>query len=333
MNASDKINQIAKIRRSQDTKERIAHGYGLGEDVKANKLQYCGSWLYLREFLNTGESKVINALLCKLSHLCEVCAVRRQAKQFAATVPKVQSVMSENPDLFPILITRTIKSGPDLQRQADHFRTSRAKMLAAIRRTKSSKTRNAREWEMAKVLGQVRSFEVKRAKNHPDHWHFHEHIFALVSEYLDQEKLASEWLDVTGDSFIVDVRKVHAKNEDSDPIVSGLLEVIKYSLKFAGLSAADAWHAHEILSGSRMTECLGLLRGILVGALESDFPLEDESGPWRDFIARWIESKNGFALETVEDFGASLTADCSYNKRAKIANAPAAAVEHLRDTA
>lgn len=317
MNASDKLNQIAKIRRSQDTKDRVAHGYGLGETVKANKLEYCGSWLYLREFLNTGESKVINALLCKLSHLCEVCAVRRQAKQFAATVPKVQSVMAAHPDLFPILITRTIKSGPDLRAQADHFRGSRSKMLAAIRRTKSGKGGNVRQWEMGKVLGQVRSFEVKRAKNHPDHWHFHEHIFALVSEYLDQEKLASEWLDVTGDSFIVDVRKVHAKNEDADPIVSGLLEVIKYSLKFAGLTSGDAWHAHEVLSGSRMTECLGLLRGILTGSLESDFPLEDETGPYRDFIARWIESKNGFSVETVEEFGASLTANCSYNKHTK----------------
>lgn len=325
MNASDKLNQIAKIRRSQDTKERISHGYALGEcsadlppqerekiikiQVKANKLRFCGSWIHLREFLKTGEAKVMHALLCKLPFLCEICAVRRQAKTFAAVIQKVQKVMAENPHLIPVMITRTIKSGPDLHRQADHFRTSRSKMLRTIARVRSSKSNNTRQYEMAKVVGQVRSFEVKRAKGNADHWHFHEHIFALVPVWIDVEKLAAEWLEVTGDSFIVDVRAIHAKegDESADPVGSALSEVLKYPLKFEGLSPADAWHAHFVLSGSRMTDCLGLLRGVKIGEIDTDDPLEDETGPYRDFIARWIEGRQSFALETVEEFGSSLT--------------------------
>jgi len=325
MNASDKLNQIAKIRRSQDTKERISHGYALGEcspdlptqvrekiikvQVKANKLRFCGSWIHLREFLKTGEAKVMHALLCKLPFLCEICAVRRQAKTFAAVIVKVQKVMAENPHLIPVMITRTIKSGPDLQRQANHFRNSRTKMLRAVNRGRSAKCRNKNTLEFCKVVAQVRSFEVKRAKGNGDHWHFHEHIFALVSDWIDVEKLSAEWLEVTGDSFIVDVRAIHAKegDESADPVGSALSEVLKYPLKFEGLTPADAWHAHFVLSGSRMTDCLGLLRGVQVGEIATDDPLEDETGPYRDFIARWIEGRQCFALETVEEFGASLT--------------------------
>lgn len=325
MSVSDKLNQIAKIRRSQATKERVSYGYAMAEApddvpraerdrlrkiaIKANKLRFCGSWVHLREFLNTGEGKILNANLCKLPFLCEVCAVRRQAKQFAASITKVQKVMAEHPDLIPVMITRTIKSGPDLQRQADHFRSSRAKMCVAVRRTKSAKSRNTRQLEMGKVLGQIRSFEVKRSAGDANHWNFHEHLFGLLSCYIVQDKMSDEWFEVTGDSFIVDVRKIHAKegDENADPVGSALAEVLKYPLKFAGLTPADAWHAHNVLSGSRMTDCLGLLRGVQTGELETDEPLEDETGPYRDFIARWIESREAFALDTVEEFGASLT--------------------------
>lgn len=325
MSVSDKLNQIAKIRRSQATKDRVSFGYALAEgaadlpredrdklrkiSIKANKLRFCGSWIHLREFINTGEAKILNALLCKLPFLCEVCAVRRQAKQFAATLPKVQHVMASRPDLIPIMITRTIKSGPDLLFQADHFRKSREKMRKNVDRFKSAKCRNNRRPELAKVLGQVRSFEVKRPKGNADHWHFHEHAFCLVADWIDQEKLAEQWWEVTGDSFIVDVRRIHAKegDESADPVGSALVEVLKYPLKFEGLSPADAWHVHQVLGGSRMTDCLGLLRGIKAGELETDDPLEDETGPYRDFLARWIESRQGFALETVEEFGQSLT--------------------------
>lgn len=325
MSVSDKLNQIAKIRRSQAAKDRVSFGYALAEGaadlpkeerdnlrkiaIKANKLRFCGSWIHLREFINTGEAKILNALLCKLPFLCEVCAVRRQAKQFAASIVKVEHVTSQRPDLIPAMITRTIKSGPDLKRQADHFRTSRDKMRVAVNRSRSAKCRNKRQLEMGKVAGQIRSYEVKRAAGDKSHWHFHEHIFGLLSDYIDRDKLAEEWREVTGDSFIVDVRRIRAKegDESADPVGSALAEVLKYPLKFEGLSPADAWHAHFVLGGSRMTDCLGLLRGIKTGELETDDPLEDETGPYRDFIAHWVESRESFTLSTVEEFGQGLT--------------------------
>lgn len=332
MSASDKLNQIAKIKRSQATKERVAFGHALASAewetrderdalisiaIKANKLRACASVVWLREFLSTGQSKMTNALLCKLPFLCEVCAVRRQAKLFAAAVPKVDFVMREDPGLVPVMITRTIKSGPDLRRQADHFRSSREKMRKAVNRSKSSKSNNKRHWEMGKVLGQIRAFEVKKAKGNEDHWHFHEHIFGLIHEWIDVEKLSAEWREVTGDSFVVHVQKCEAKPgvEGSTPANSGLVEVIKYPLKFAGLRACDAWHAYSVLSGSRMAECLGLLRGVKVGHLEEDEPLEDESGPYVDFVCHWLESRESYRISTVAAYGEAMTKGNPYAAR------------------
>ena len=90
--------------------------------------------MYLREWAETGESKIMNALLCKLPFLCEVCAVRRQAKMFAASVPKVKHVMKEDPTLRPFMITFGVKTGPDLDHQFEHFTTSRKKYMEAVRR-------------------------------------------------------------------------------------------------------------------------------------------------------------------------------------------------------
>ena len=39
-------------------------------------------------------------------------------------------------------------------------------------------------------------------------WHPHIHIFALLTDWIDQEELAETWHEITYDSYIVDVRRV-----------------------------------------------------------------------------------------------------------------------------
>ena len=47
-------------------------------------------------------------------------------------------------------------------------------------------------------------------------WHPHIHIFALLTDWIDQEELAETWHDITLDSYIVDVRRVKKqKNTDT----------------------------------------------------------------------------------------------------------------------
>jgi len=78
--------------------------------------------------------------------------------------------------------------------------------------------------------------------------------------------LSTDWHDITGDSFVVDVRPL------SDP-VDGFLEVCKYALKFSDLSPSDLFHAYKILSGVRLIDSHGLMRGVQIPDDLRDEPL------------------------------------------------------------
>ena len=39
-------------------------------------------------------------------------------------------------------------------------------------------------------------------------WHPHLHIFGVLEEWIDVQKLSATWHEITGDSYIVDVRRV-----------------------------------------------------------------------------------------------------------------------------
>ena len=43
-------------------------------------------------------------------------------------------------------------------------------------------------------------------------WHPHVHMFALLDTWIDQEHLSETWHEITGDSFIVDIRRKKINN-------------------------------------------------------------------------------------------------------------------------
>jgi hypothetical protein len=69
--------------------------------------------------------------------------------------------------------------------------------------------------------------------------------------------LSSEWHNITGDSFMVDVRPI----DELDP-VSGFIEVFKYAVKFSSQSPADTVHAFLTLRGKRLLASSGCFRGV-----------------------------------------------------------------------
>ena len=73
-------------------------------------------------------------------------------------------------------------------------------------------------------------------------------MIALAETEPDAERLAREWHQITGDSFIVDVRPI----SQDDP-VSGFIEVFKYAVKFSDQEPADTVHAWQQL---RANACL-----------------------------------------------------------------------------
>ena len=53
----------------------------------------------------------------------------------------------------------------------------------------------------------------KTPKPKTGEWHPHIHMFALIEDWIDQEEFAEYWYNLTGDSIIVDIRRVKPKRE------------------------------------------------------------------------------------------------------------------------
>lgn len=64
-----------------------------------------------------------------------------------------------------------------------------------------------REWWASNVKGGAAFLEIK-ISDRDGLWHPHLHLL-IEGNYLQQLKLSTEWLEVTGDSSIVDIRRVH----------------------------------------------------------------------------------------------------------------------------
>ena len=287
MNASDVLNRLTRHKRSQGP----FLDHLLKVDTKlAASIAGCGSWLIIREWELSGQSRVRNAFFCKRFLICPACAVRRAGKLCTAYENKVAVVQDMTPGLIPVMITLTIRNGPDLVERLRHLKESWSRMMAAKRRGASASGRNSSiEWN--KVHGSVRAIEVtwnKKAKE----WHPHMHVFALVSEYISQAHLSSEWEKFTGDSMIVDVRK--CKNG----IRAGLTEVLKYVSKPSELIPELLLELYHGAKGSRFVDPQGCLRGIPEICMEFD---DDEGlhGPFRDFMALW--RGKGDSMESVSE--------------------------------
>ena len=71
-------------------------------------------------------------------------------------------------------------------------------------------------------------------------------MFALVDSWIDQQEFAEYWQSLTGDSYIVDVRRAKKKGFG---LCGAAAEVCKYALKFGDLSVEKTWEAFKFLRG------------------------------------------------------------------------------------
>ena len=139
------------------------------------------------------------------------------------------------------------------------------------------------------MQGAVWSYEVKRGKGSGS-WHPHLHMIALAESMPDQAALSAEWHNITGDSFIVDVRPV----SQEDP-VSGFIEVFKYAVKFADQPPEDTVHAWLTLGSKRLLGSSGCFRGVVVPENLLDDPEGLGELPFVTLFYRFITS--GYSLQ------------------------------------
>lgn len=272
----------AKIARYSEARRKAlqmrSFAEGAGHVKEAAKLAGCANYLLFRHYYTRDEVRLHAAQFCKKHLLCPMCAIRRGAKMLKAYLERYDVTRTAHPHLRPYLVTVTVKNGEDLGERLRHLRSAMRRMSEARRRYLSN-PQAYRFVEFARSQGGFHSIEVTNKGNG---WHPHAHMIWLCAEEPSQQRLSEEWAEWTLDSFVVDVRPLH------DP-VDGFLEVCKYAVKFSELAPADNWHAYEVMSGQRLIDAHGLMRGVEIPDELTDEPLDGL--PYVDLLYRYFEGK------------------------------------------
>jgi hypothetical protein len=260
-------------------------------------LKHCASYLVFHEYLSLDEIRLVKAHTCKQHLLCPFCAMRRSGKFVAKNLPKVEQIVNENRARIPAMVTFTVKNGPCLRERFNHLRKAHKRLNQ--RRRHSLQGQKHTEW--SKVSGGITSYEFTK-KDEGD-WHPHIHALVMLDDFIDQKALSAEWLDITGDSYIVDVRRIKGKpNAGGLDIASGLLEVCKYALKFHDMTPSDTWIAYNVLRTRRLVDSFGLLRGVKLPDNLLDSPLEGVAYIERHY--RYRHGKRAYDLEEIRQMPA-----------------------------
>ncbi len=214
----------------------------------ARRVQTCGDYLVFRHYFTVDQVKLHGAQLCMAHLLCPLCAIRRGSKALKAYLDRWEVIRAEKTALRPFLVTLTVKDGPDLEERFKHLFKAQKELWHRKRRGRGS--------VLDGVAGAVWSYEIKRGKG-SGLWHPHLHMIALAEHQPDQQQLAAEWHNITGDSFIVDVRPIGQENP-----AEGFMEVFKYAVKFSDQPPADTLKAWLTLKGKRLLASAGCFRGV-----------------------------------------------------------------------
>jgi len=255
----------------------------------AKRVKACGDYLVFRHYFTVDRVRLHGASLCMKHLLCPLCAIRRGAKYLKAYLVRFEALQQQNPNLKAYLVTLTVKDGPDLKERFKHLYKSQRELWMRKNRGRGS--------ALDGVAGAVWSYEVKRGKG-SGVWHPHLHMIALAESMPDQQQLASEWHNITGDSFVVDVRPI----SQEDP-ASGFVEVFKYAVKFSEQEPADTVHAWVTLASKRLIGSAGLFRGVEVpeSLLDDLEGLEDL--PYISMFYRYLRGA-GYSLGSTIRFAA-----------------------------
>jgi hypothetical protein len=240
-----RLKRAGKLSERQECKkvlEQKLRKYGKSEE--ADRLRKCSASFSALVCENGHSFNAIPDFRCHLQ-CCPDCWETKSHRELARNLPKFLQALKDDPSLIVAFSTLTLRS--DKKR---HLR-------AGIRKTKADfrKLRKRDVWQNC-VGGFGR---IENTNSIKFGWHPHLHCLLLLKDYIPQRELSANWHDVTGDSMVVDIRRVH-------DVASGLVETIKYPFKPADLRRLGKAQIQEMLDikGEKLGLSFGVLHGIEV---------------------------------------------------------------------
>lgn len=253
----------------------------------AQKLKGCANFLLFKNFYTIEQVKLAKLQTCGQHLLCPFCASIRASRAIQKYTEKIDQVMCENRSLKPVLITLTVKNGSDLAERSEHLMKS---FRTLLERRRDYLKKGWGFSEFCKVQGAMYSYE-NTYNEKTKEWHPHIHMFALLDNWIDVQEFSEYWNSVTGDSFVVDVRRV--KKDKEYGYAKAAAEVCKYALKFGDLSVENTWEAFKVLKGKRLTGSFGLLWGVKVpDQMTDDMPNEDL--PYLEMLYKFVYARTSY---------------------------------------
>lgn len=243
----------------------------------ADRLRGCGNWLAFRHYPTVDQVRLHRADLCKQHLVCPLCAIRRSSKMVGAYLTRFRAITAERPDLRPVMLTYTVRNGPDLGERMAHLRAGLRRLTEKRRNARSRAKDQDCTWRH--LAGAVGALEATWSAG--TGWHPHLHMIGLCDGWMSQKAMSEEWAAITGDSFVVGIQRL----DPADP-AKGFCEALKYAVKFSGMAPAQVWEAAQALRGQRLVSTLGCFRGVVVPPELVDEPLDGL--PFTELLFRYI---------------------------------------------
>jgi hypothetical protein len=231
-----------------------------GFDDEADKLKRCSANFRALVCENGHSFRPIVDFRCHLP-FCPDCWETKSHRELSRNLPKFLQALKDDASLLVVFNTLTIKS--------DNARDLRDGCRELKRDFKKLRKRDV--WK--NCVGGFGRIENTHSKKFG--WHPHLHSILLLKDFIAQNRLSDAWHGVTGDSMVVDIRRVH-------DVAAGLVEAIKYPFKPADLKKLGKKQIEEMLDskGERLGVSFGVLFGIEVDD-DIEATLENE---YADFV-------------------------------------------------
>ena len=215
--------------RTPSKKEIVQRLHRLKQD-DADKLAKCCS-VFVQTTCGQHTVKSYPTYRCKKLY-CPDCASERAARLSKQTELKIAEVMKANPGGRLCFLTLTTKNAKTFE--------------AGLRKLKKSFTTFKRKKAFKDhIKGYAGGFEHTFNPKTND-FHVHLHLIVLRGKFWNQSDISDTWREVTGDSFIVDIREVK-------DVHKGVKELCKYIVKSADLMKMPDDKFREVVEMKRGT--------------------------------------------------------------------------------
>jgi hypothetical protein len=199
---------------------------------------------------------------------CPDCAAERATRLGNQTEAKIREVMKTTSGRLCFL-TLTMKNAATL-----------GGGLARLKEDFAKLKRSKKDWK-AHIKGYFGAFEYTFNPKTND-FHIHLHLIVLRGKFWNQSDISDAWREVTGDSFIVDIREI--KNTHK-----GVKEVCKYPMKPANLMAMPDDKFLEVVKMKKGT------RMFVSGGCFYNVKLDDDDAADDNVFAQYAELTEGDA--------------------------------------